>query len=82
MVIIEEERVCSSGLADGNIAIVNLTTGLLASFPQKPADPESSRSVVPMAMEESVMALASKKNYNPSNKSNDMQVEVYAAFTW
>ncbi|KAK9179919.1 hypothetical protein WN943_029125 [Citrus x changshan-huyou] len=43
MVIIEEERVCSSGLADGNIAIVNLTTGLLASFPQKPADPDSSR---------------------------------------
>ena len=39
-------------------------------------------SIVPMAMEESVMALASKENYNPSNKSNDMQVEVYAAFTW
>lgn len=42
-VIIEEKRVCSSGLADGNIPSLNLTTGLLASSPQKPEDTESSR---------------------------------------
>ncbi|KAK9179921.1 hypothetical protein WN943_029127 [Citrus x changshan-huyou] len=27
-------------------------------------------------MEESIMALASKENYNPSDKSNDVQVDV------
>ncbi|GAY64910.1 hypothetical protein CUMW_237190 [Citrus unshiu] len=42
-VIIEEKRVCSSGLADGNIPSLNLTTGFLASSPQKPEDTESSR---------------------------------------
>ncbi|GAY64911.1 hypothetical protein CUMW_237200 [Citrus unshiu] len=41
-VIIEEKRVCSS-VADGNIPSLNLTTGLLASSPQKPEDTESSR---------------------------------------
>lgn len=41
-VIIEEKRVCSSGL-DGNIPSLNLTTCLLASSPQKPEDTESSR---------------------------------------
>ncbi|KDO42399.1 hypothetical protein CISIN_1g004553mg [Citrus sinensis] len=105
-VIIEEKRVCSSGLADGNIPSLNLTTGLLASSPQKPEDTESSRrlriqniftlcgnnrelsqhtrtpTVSSVPMVEPVMALASKENYNPSSKSTDVQVEVYAAFTW
>ncbi|KAK9179931.1 hypothetical protein WN943_029137 [Citrus x changshan-huyou] len=114
-VIIEEKRVCSSGLADGNIPSLNLTTGLLASSPQKPEDTESSRrlriqniftlcgnnrelsqhtrtpvpakrnaeNIDPLAcrlktvssvpMVEPVMALASKENYNPSSKSNDVQ---------
>lgn len=114
-VIIEEKRVCSSGLADGNIPRANLTRGLVASSPQKPEDTESSRrlriqniftlcgnnrelsqhmrtpvpakrnaeNIDPLAcqlktvsnvpMVEPVMVLASKENYNPSSKSNDMQ---------
>ena len=40
------------------------------------------KTVSSVPMVKPLMALASKENYNPSSKSTDVQVEVYAAFTW